>query len=177
MEVHRWITKVEGTSTRWPSCVYNLFSSSPRSQLELSSCSSSDSSVTEKSGVKSSIKPPPPPAALEVDNKNYHQLISSGKDVLIAFTAPWCGHCKSLKPVYEKVATAFKNEKNVVVAQMNADADENKEIASEVGVQGFPTIKFFPKDGSGPVNYASARSEEAFVEVSLGARGYTPPQK
>ncbi|KAG7528350.1 hypothetical protein FFLO_06227 [Filobasidium floriforme] len=120
--------------------------------------------VTEKSGVKSSIKPPPPPAALEVDNKNYHQLISSGKDVLIAFTAPWCGHCKSLKPVYEKVATAFKNEKNVVVAQMNADADENKEIASEVGVQGFPTIKFFPKDGSGPVNYASARSEEAFVE-------------
>lgn len=50
---------------------------------------------------------------------------------------------------------------------MNADDDENKDIASEVGVQGFPTIKFFPKDGSGPVTYSSARSEEAFVEVSL----------
>lgn len=46
-------------------------------------------SVTEKSGVRSSIKPPPPPAALEVTNKNYHQLVKSGKDVLIAFTAPW----------------------------------------------------------------------------------------
>jgi len=55
-----------------------------------------------------------------------------------------------------------------VVAQMNADADENKAIASEVGISGFPTIKFFPKDGSDPVTYSKARSEEAFVEVSLG---------
>ena len=39
--------------------------------------------------MKSSIKPPPPPAALEVDNRNYHELIKSGKDVLVAFTAPW----------------------------------------------------------------------------------------
>jgi len=46
-------------------------------------------SVTENSGVKSSIKPPPPPVALEVDDKNYHKLIKSGKDVLVAFTAPW----------------------------------------------------------------------------------------
>ena len=46
-------------------------------------------SVTENSGVKSSIKPPPPPVALEVDDKNYHKLINSGKDVLVAFTAPW----------------------------------------------------------------------------------------
>jgi protein disulfide-isomerase A6 len=50
---------------------------------------------------------------------------------------------------------------------MNADAEENKEIASEVGVSGFPTIKFFPKDGSEPVTYSKARSEEAFVEVRV----------
>jgi protein disulfide-isomerase A6 len=47
---------------------------------------------------------------------------------------------------------------------MNADAAENKEIASEVGVSGFPTIKFFPKDGSEPITYKNARSEEAFVD-------------
>jgi hypothetical protein len=48
-----------------------------------------ESSVTENAGIKSSIKPPPPPAALEVDNRNYDKLVKSGKDVLIAFTAPW----------------------------------------------------------------------------------------
>lgn len=31
-------------------------------------------------------------------------------DWLIAFTAPWCGHCKRLSPTFEKVATALKGE-------------------------------------------------------------------
>ena len=35
------------------------------------------------------------------------------KDVLVEFYAPWCGHCKTLAPIYEKVGTAFKNDKNV----------------------------------------------------------------
>jgi hypothetical protein len=48
---------------------------------------------------------------------------------------------------------------------MNADAEENKEIAQEVGISGFPTIKFFPKDGSEPIAYNKARTEEAFIEV------------
>lgn len=53
-----------------------------------------------------------------------------------------------------------------IVGQMNADEDQNKDIASEVGVSGFPTIKFFPKDGSEAVTYSSARSEQAFIDVS-----------
>lgn len=35
------------------------------------------------------------------------------KDVLVAFTAPWCKYCQSMKPVLEKVAENFLVEKNV----------------------------------------------------------------
>lgn len=49
-------------------------------------------------------------------------VLDTSKDVLVEFYAPWCGHCKSLAPVYEKVAAAYKGEKDVVIAKLDADA-------------------------------------------------------
>ena len=47
---------------------------------------------------------------------------SKDNDVIVTFTAPWCGHCKRLKPIYEEVAKDFSNEPNVslVVALIRA---------------------------------------------------------
>ena len=60
-------------------------------------------SITAKSGVKSSIKPPPPPVTLVLDVNTFDEVaLDETKDVLVTFTAPWCGHCKSLKPIYEQ---------------------------------------------------------------------------
>ena len=49
------------------------------------------------------------------------------------------GHCKSLAPVYEKVAQSVVGE-NVVVA--NCDADKFRELGERYGVTGFPTLKW-----------------------------------
>ena len=55
------------------------------------------------------------------------------------FYAPWCGHCKNLKPAYEKAAKGL--EGLAQVAAVNCDDDSNKGFCGSMGVQGFPTLK------------------------------------
>lgn len=120
--------------------------------------------VSKKSGVKSNIKPPPPPATLILDAHTFDDVaLDETKDVLVTFTAPWCGHCKTLKPIYEQVAKDFKPESNCIVANIDADAALNKELAGRYGVASYPTIKFFPRGGKEVEDYEGARTEEAFV--------------
>ncbi|KAG2147563.1 protein disulfide isomerase [Suillus clintonianus] len=120
--------------------------------------------ITTKSGVKSNIKPPPPPETLILDVHSFDDVaLDETKDVLVTFTAPWCGHCKSLKPIYEQVAIDFKPESTCIVANIDADAQPNKEIAGRYGVSSYPTIKFFPRGGKEVEAYEGPRTEQAFV--------------
>lgn len=123
--------------------------------------------MTKESGVKSNIKPPAPPAYKELDAFNFDDVVDGSHNVLVAFTAPWCGHCKNMKPTYEKIAKAWEAESDCIVAHMNADDEANKEIAGRYDVRSFPTIKFFPKGAKEPVHYDSGRSEVQFADVSV----------
>ncbi|KAJ4955624.1 hypothetical protein NE237_012407 [Protea cynaroides] len=88
-------------------------------------------------------------------------VLDKSKDVLVEFYAPWCGHCKSLAPIYEKVATAFKMEEDVVIA--NLDADKYKDLAEKYGVSGYPTLKFFPKSNKAGEEYDGDQDLDDFV--------------
>jgi protein disulfide-isomerase-like protein len=66
--------------------------------------------------------------------------MDSTKDVLVEFYAPWCGHCKTLAPIWEELGTKMLAHPGVVVAKCDSTANE----ISGLGVKGFPTIRFFP---------------------------------
>ena len=72
--------------------------------------------------------------------------------------------CKSLAPTWEKVADAFANEPDVVIAKVDAEAENSKKTASEFGVSSYPTIKFFRKGSSTSEDYDGGRSEEDIIE-------------
>jgi len=122
--------------------------------------------IKGQTGVAAKIKPPPPTVALQLDIDNFDKVVmDESNGVLVAFTAPWCGHCKNLKPIYEKVATHMQAERNCILATYDADAAQNKPIANKYGVTSYPTIMFFPKgEDKEPIAYEYARDEATILD-------------
>jgi len=119
--------------------------------------------ISEKTGVKAKGKAKAPSAVTMLDDKSFAEKIGGDQDVFVAFTAPWCGHCKTLAPVWEELAKDFIFEKSVLIAKVDAEAENSKATAQEQGVSSYPTIKYFKAGSKTPIDYASARSESALV--------------
>jgi protein disulfide-isomerase A6 len=82
------------------------------------------------------------------------------------FYAPWCGHCQSLKPAYEKAAKSLDGIAKV--AAVNCDEEENKPFCGSMDVKGFPTLKIVrpgKKAGRPTVeDYQGPRTAKGIVE-------------
>ncbi|KAL1893723.1 hypothetical protein Sste5346_006224 [Sporothrix stenoceras] len=61
----------------------------------------------------------------------------SNRTSIIEFYAPWCGHCKNLKPEFEKAARSLDGLANVVAI----NCEDAKDVCRDLGVQGYPTLK------------------------------------
>jgi thioredoxin 1 len=65
-------------------------------------------------------------------------VLQSTVPVIVDFWAPWCGPCKMVAPILDKIAKDFDGK--LLVAKVNTD--ENQEYAGRYGVQGIPTMLF-----------------------------------
>ncbi|RHZ47470.1 hypothetical protein Glove_579g8 [Diversispora epigaea] len=118
--------------------------------------------IEKKTGINSKIKREISVVTVLTSQSFDEIVMDPEKCVLVEFYAPWCGHCKSLAPIYEKVAKDFAQESDVVVA--NLDAAEHKTIGEKYEIKGYPTIKYFPKGkDKTPIDYNSGRTEKEFV--------------
>lgn len=65
-------------------------------------------------------------------------VVKAELPVIIDFWAPWCGPCKMVAPILEKIAKEYSGK--VLVAKVNTD--NHSEWANKFGVQGIPTMLF-----------------------------------
>lgn len=79
---------------------------------------------------------------------------------LIKFYAPWCGHCKSLAPTWEKLAEVVGDAFHVA----EVDCTKNEDVAKAQGIRGYPTIKFIEPGLEAPLEVRVSRTVKNFVD-------------
>jgi len=107
-----------------------------------------------------------------VVGRNFQQIVEDeSKDVFIEFYAPWCGHCKTLAPKWDELATKLAKDDSVVIAKMDATANDPP---SHFEVRGYPTLYWVPANAKkSPKKYEGAREVQdllAFVKKNRSSK-------
>merc|ERR1719199_21457 len=106
--------------------------------------------------------------AIELTPANWDSE-TSGKSVFVKFFAPWCGHCKAMKPAWDELMLEYESSESVLIADVDCIGD-GKPLCEQKGVKGFPTIKW--GDPSDLQDYKGGRAKD---DLKTFASTLTPP--
>jgi len=111
-------------------------------------------------------------ASKKLNASNFNdKVLKSPENWFLKFHAPWCGHCKTLAPVWEQVAT--KLEGIISFGSIDCEDSRNKSLCQIHGVEGYPTLKFWKTlrntgdKTTVPVSYNGERNVNALMNYAL----------
>jgi thioredoxin 1 len=74
---------------------------------------------------------------MEITSVDLQEKINKGEKLIIEFWAEWCGPCRMMKPIFERISN--ENTSDVQMYTMNVDM--NREVGASLGIRSIPTIK------------------------------------
>jgi len=115
-----------------------------------------------------------PSKVVSLTDSNFQKKVLDSKEPwLVAFVAPWCGHCKNLHPQWDSAASELEGQP---VKLGRVDATASQGLAQQYGVQGYPTIKLF-RDGT-QEDYNGGRTSSDIVTymANIAEQMLPPPE-
>lgn len=79
---------------------------------------------------------------MEITTEELKQKIENGEKLILDFYTPFCGPCKVMKPVFEKLSEEYRKE-NSEVQLYTMNVEKNRDFASSLGIRAVPTLKSF----------------------------------
>lgn len=95
---------------------------------------------------------------IELTKENFAEHTQSGV-ALVDFWAPWCGPCRMLSPVIDKLAEDYEGKAKIC----KVNTDEQEELSAQFGIRSIPTMLFF-KNGEVVDQMVGATSEQAIKD-------------
>jgi thioredoxin 1 len=98
---------------------------------------------------------------LEINDLNFEaEVLKSSVPFLLDFSAVWCGPCKVLAPIVEKLADEYQGK--VKVGKL--DIDDSPAVATKFGIRGVPTVLVF-KAGKESGRHVGVTNKETLVKL------------
>ena len=100
-------------------------------------------------------------SVLKITGENFeNEVLNSSKPVIVDFYADWCGPCKMMSPIIDKIAEELGED--VKVGKVNSD--ENLELAQQYGIMSIPTIMIF-KNGNLDKTFVGVTDKTSIIEA------------
>ncbi|XP_054712217.1 protein disulfide-isomerase A5-like [Uloborus diversus] len=113
-----------------------------------------------------------PSDVVHLTDDSFASVMEAESSVLVMFYAPWCGHCKKMKPEYTAAAASLKDQ-NIPGVLAAVDATKEKTLGERFKINGYPTVKYFV---NGEFKFdVSLRTADKILEFMKDPKEPPPP--